>query len=63
LSARHLARPAGDELLGPGIDVALAERRGIERVEDLLEVGDVHFDEGAARRKFCSERVIGALEV
>ena len=46
-----LARPAGDELFSLGIDVALAEGRGIERIEDLLQVRDVDFNERAARRE------------
>src|SRR3954463_7314486 len=49
-SARRFSAPADDELLGAGVQVALAEWRGVHRVEKLLQLRDVNFDLHAARR-------------
>ena len=37
--------PADDELLGLGIEIALMKGRGIDGVEDLLEVLNLDLDE------------------
>ncbi|HTO70513.1 MAG TPA: hypothetical protein VMR31_11685 [Myxococcota bacterium] len=42
--ARKLARPVLDELRGLGVELALAEGRRIERVEELREVAQAQLD-------------------
>ena len=42
--ARRVARPGDDELLGGGVEVALSERRGIERVEELRQRAELQPD-------------------
>ena len=48
--AVRLARPAHNELLGVGIEVPFAERRGVDGVEELLQFRDVDLDELALDR-------------
>src|SRR5262245_54474782 len=40
-----LSRPSEDELFRLRIQISFAERRGIDRVEQLLQFGDVHLDQ------------------
>jgi hypothetical protein len=47
--APQLAPPLDDELLRVRIEVPLAEGRGIDRVEELLQLRDVDFDRAAVR--------------
>jgi hypothetical protein len=42
--ARGVARPVQDELRGLGVEVALPERRGIERLEQLPERAELQLD-------------------
>ena len=44
----QLARPVDDEGLGVGVEVALAEWRRVHRVEELVQLADVDFDDLAA---------------
>ena len=48
--AWQLPRPLDDELLRVRVEVPLAEGRGIDRVEELLQLRDVHLDRAALRR-------------
>jgi hypothetical protein len=42
--ARQFARPADDEILGLAVEVALAERERVERVEKLGQLLHLDFD-------------------
>jgi len=42
--ARQVARPANDEILGGRVEVALPERRGVERVEELRQRAELQPD-------------------
>ena len=55
--ARRLLRPADDELFAVGVQVSLAKR--IDGVEQLLQFGDVDFDDLAAWR----DRIAGRFAV
>ena len=50
------ASPPDDERLGPRVQVALAERRRIDRVEELSQFGDADFDDGGRRRSDITGR-------
>jgi len=47
--ARDVARPADDELLGDGVELALPERRGIEGVEELRQQPQPQLDPADVR--------------
>jgi hypothetical protein len=44
---RGLVGGFDDELLGGGVEVALAKGGGVDVVEELAELGDVDLDDGA----------------
>jgi hypothetical protein len=48
---RQIGRPADDEFLGSRVEIPLAERRGIDRVEELSQLCDADFDDLAVLRK------------
>jgi hypothetical protein len=49
--ARWVIRaPLDDELLDVAVEVAVMERRGVDVVEKLLDVGDVHLDQRVSGR-------------
>jgi hypothetical protein len=48
--ARQLPPPLDDELLRVRVEVPLAEGRGIDGIEELLQLRDVHLDRAAVRR-------------
>jgi hypothetical protein len=45
---RQVMRPADDELLGTRVEIALLERRWIDRVEELSQLRDADLDDLAA---------------
>ena len=45
-----LSRPPHDELVRLGVEVALLKRRRVQRIEQLLEIRDVHLDQRRAWR-------------
>ena len=55
----QLARPADDELFGVGIEIALAERRRVHRVEQLIELADVHLDDLASGQQGVTMHAFG----
>src|SRR5262249_12450044 len=57
---RKLFGPAHDELLGVVIQILLVKGRRVQRVEDLVELRDVEFDDLIARRDLVSGvRLVG----
>ena len=48
---RSLFRLIDNEFLGIGIEVSFAERRRIDGVEELLQLGNADFDEFTVRRE------------
>ena len=60
---RHLSRPADDERLGGRVEIPFAERRRIDRVEELFQLADADLDQlavlrdGIAGRRFPVRRL------
>ena len=48
---RQISRPVDDEFLGARVEIALAERRGIDRVEELSQFCDANLYDLAALRE------------
>ena len=51
LVRRQIARPVDDEFLGARVDIALSERRGIDRVEELSQLCDADLYDLTAPRE------------
>ena len=54
--SRQVAAPLDDELHGLGIEIALLERRRIDRVEELAQFRDAHLDWTTAGRQVVTRR-------
>src|SRR5262245_51728785 len=58
---RRLSRPVQDEFFRVRIKIPLPKRRGIDRVEQLFQFGDVHLDQLAVAREGIAGGIRGLV--